>query len=351
MSSAIDQIVNIQIDQQTTAVPQTGFGVPLILGSSSVISPDVIRYYTDTASMLADGWSVNDPEYKKAVAAFSQALTPDQVGIGRRLGGSMASDIAAIQAVSDIWYGLSLTSSVAQDILDAAAYIETQKKIYVACSHDAAVPTTATGDVLSELKALGYNRTALIFTFTSGNAAAGPDSGWLGGQLPQVPGSSTWKFKQLVGVAPDAYTGTQRNIMIGTPGVPGKNGNIYETVGGVNITEEGWMVSGKFIDITVGIDWLESTMQTNVYSLLVANPKIPYTDQGAAVIQNAVFQTIQQGVANGLIDGGSPITVEVPTVLSVSQTLRAERVFEFVTFECRLSGAFHFIKIKGTVTV
>jgi hypothetical protein len=58
------------------------------------------------------------------------------------------------------------------------------------------------------------------------------------------------------------------------------------------------MVSGRYIDITVGIDWFTATLQTNVFALLVSNPKIPYTDQGAAVV---VFANLDGSDAPELI--------------------------------------------------
>lgn len=352
--ATIDQIVNVVISLQSTAVPQVGFGIPMILGTSSVISPDLIRFYTSTDAMLEDGWLSTDAEYIHAAKAFSQAIRPTQVAIGRRNGGTMAADIAAIQAVTngDSWYGLIITSKVKADILAAAAYIETQKKIFVACSSDSDIPTAATGDLMTALKGFSYKRTALIYTLDALNAAEGPDAAWVGGQLPQTPGASTWKFKQLVGIAPDNYTGTQRNILVGDPpaGITGKNANIYETVGGVNITEEGWMAGGQFIDITVGIDWLQAEIQTNIYALLVSNPKVPYTDAGGAALQNEITKAIKQGIANGLIDGKSPYSVTVPPVLEESSNNRAIRYLPDATFSCRFSGAYHFIKVTGTVT-
>lgn len=348
MSSQLDAIVQVTITQQTQAVQQASFSIPLIIGTSNRFV-DLIRYYTGTAGMLSDGFLITDPEYIYASKAFSQAISPKQVGIGKYTNsGSLVTDIQAIQGVSDLWYGLSVTSNLAADIEAVAAYIETQLKVFVGASSDAAIITSSSVDVASVLKGLAYKRSALLY---SAQANKGPDAAWLGGQLPQVPGASTWKFKQLVGITPDIFTATQRNYAIGVPGTPGKNCNIYETVGGVGITEEGTMAGGQFIDLTVGIDWLTSTMKTNVFSLLVNALKIPYTDQGAAIIQNGVFQTLRQGVANGLIDGSSPITVTVPSVLSVSTTLRAERVLPNVNFSCRLAGALHFVQINGTVTV
>lgn len=264
---------------------------------------------------------------------------------------SIVSDIQTEQASpgGDIWYGLTICSQLASDIKQVAAYIETQIKIFIADSVDAGilVPATTT-DIASVLKGFGYTRTGIIYSQTANDGSA---AAWLGGQLPQVPGASTWKFKQLVGITPSELTSTERTTCIGLPGIPEKNCNIYDVVGGVPITEEGIMSGGQFIDITVFIDWLVSTMQVNVFTKLVQSPKIPYTDQGIAIVENGVRQTLNQGVANGGIDGNSPITVTVPQVLAIPTADRAERVLPDVKFSCRLAGAIHFVQIQGVVTV
>lgn len=264
---------------------------------------------------------------------------------------SIVQDIITVQntpGIGNIWYGLSICSQSNADIEQVAAYIETQLKIFIGAPTDASILTSSTTDVASILKGKGYKRTALIYC---GTANDGREAAWLGGQLPQVPGSNTWDFKTLVGITPDTFNDTQRQEAIGIPLEPGKNCNIYETVGGVNITENGFMCGGQYIDITVGLDWLSSTLQTNVFALMVQSPKIPYTNQGIAVIENAVHQTLLQGVANGLIDGNSPITVSAPDVLSIPQNDRAARLLPNVTFSCRLAGAIQNVIINGTVSV
>ena len=440
---ALDQIVNIQISQQTAAVPQEGFGVPLIMGPSDRFS-DIVRYYTDPADMLTDGFLTSDPEYVRCVEAFDQDLQPTQVGIGKYTaavaqvetitpnvssqaiqhyiitingvpydftsdssptaaevvaglialinadmncpftgvgtttlvltakqagnGGTfvlssnlagvtttanhgIVTDIVALQAVSDIWYGLSICSVLAADLEQVAAYIETQLKIFIGVTGDAPVKDpSSTTDVGYILKGKAFKRTALIY---SANPHSGLEASWLGGVLPTTPGSSTWKFKGARGVTPDKFSQGDRNALIGQPGTPGKNVNIFETVGGQNIFEEGFMCGGQFIDITVGIDWLKSTMQNNVFALLVQNEKIPYTDIGAAIIENAVRQTLKQGdddTGSGLIDHTS-IVVSAAPVLSQPTADRANRIYRGINWSCRLAGAFHFIVIKGVVTV
>lgn len=449
MSTALDQIVNIVITQETAAIPQASFATPLIVGPTGFLNSDVIRYYTSPQAMLADGFTTSDIEYIYAVEAFEQALSPTQVGIGKRTtavvqvdtisfnvlnlhlykvtidgvdysytsdgtataaeivtalsalinadtnatvtatgsttliltsdtagdgfqtsvngdsnmtlvhttaNNGIVDDLTAIlnDPLGNLWYGLALASSVVGDILQTAAFIETLTKIYIAASGDAAIDTGVTTDVASVLQGKGYKRTGLMYS--PGSFNLGIDAGWLGGQLPQTPGASTWDLKTIVGITPDLYSSTSRSRLIGVPGVSvGKGVNIYETVGGQNITENGWMVGGQYIDITVFIDWLKSTMQTNIFSLLINNPKIPYTDKGVSVIENAVRQTLKQGSDDGGTGGldATSITVTVVPVSSIPANIRAQRILpaNAIKWTARLTGAFQNIVINGIVTV
>lgn len=263
---------------------------------------------------------------------------------------TMTTDIAQSQLQDDTWYGMSLCSHNDWDISQLAAFIEPLRKIFIAASSTAAIATTATTDLGSALKGKSYKRTALIFTTLP---AEGKEPAWLGGQLPAVPGSNNWAFKTLFGCTPDVLSPSQQSACIGNPvaQIQGKNVNIYQTVGGVSITEMGTMAGGQFIDITVGIDWLESTLQTNIFTALVQASKIPYTDKGVGVLISAVKAAIDQGVTNGLIDGNSPISITAPSVLSVSANQRAARVAPTISFSCRLAGALNAVVVSGTITV
>lgn len=445
--SALDQIVNIVISQQTAAVQQPSFSIPLIVGPNA---GSVLAYYTSAAALLQAGFTTSSIEYKYAVELMEQALAPVQFGVGKRtavvaqvdtltpdvslqqvqhyiatidgvaydftsdatptaaevvtglnalinadsnckaaatgsvtsiltakipgngftttvsanLGlvhttsnNGIADDLAAITNDPDggLWYGMCLASNTAADILEAAAFIEaTGNRIFVAASNDSNIPTSLTTDLASKLKALTYKRTALMYSPVSYNL--GMDAAWLGGQLPQTPGASTWANKTLVGVAADQYNANQYVNMIGTPGVgTGKNVNIYSVVGANPITQTGIMVGGQFIDVTVFIDWLRVTMQNAVFAQLVLNPKIPYTDKGLTVIENQVRNVLQQGSDNGGT-GGIDATSIVVTAVSVASIPQNDRAMRYVpsgsiTFSCRLTGAFHNVVINGTVSV
>lgn len=255
---------------------------------------------------------------------------------------SIADDIATIQETNDTWYGLAITSKVASNILQVAAYIQTQKKIFIAASADSNVISTSALDVASLLQDKNYDRTALIY---SAQASLGPDAAWLGRMLPTGVGSATWKFKTLVGITADNLSATE------VANVAAKSGNVFITVGGIDITSEGVMASGEFIDVTRFIDWLVATMEAAVYSLLINSDKVPYTNKGIATVENAVRQTLQAGIDNGGLSNTPAPTVSVPDVLNVSQADKASRTLNNVIFTATLAGAIHKINIQGFVSV
>lgn len=263
----------------------------------------------------------------------------------------IAGDLANISAQNNSWYGLAINAATDADITQAAAYIEGVKKIFLAVTSTTAVSGAATTDVGSVLQGKAYKRTAIAYS--PANVGAGFASAWLGGQLPLTPGSNNWAYKTLAGQTADTLTATQVATCIGNPiaGTAGKNVNVYQTVGGVNITQMGVMAGGQYIDITVGLDWLQSTLQTNIFAALVNAKKLPYTDAGASVLISAVRSGIDLGVSNGLIDGTSTISVTAPAVATVPTNQRANRIAPPISFVCRVQGAFNSVSVAGTVNV
>ena len=80
----IEDIVNVRISRDTTAVQRAAFGTLLFLGQTPVVAA---RYqtYSGTKGMLEAGYKTTDPEYIAALAYFSQEISPDRILIGRQL--------------------------------------------------------------------------------------------------------------------------------------------------------------------------------------------------------------------------------------------------------------------------
>lgn len=256
---------------------------------------------------------------------------------------SWVTAINEIVVVDNTWYAIMIESHLEADILAVAGQIEGMKKVYATSSASADIKTTVTTDVFSQLQALGYQRTFGLYSATANSQF--PECAWVGYQLQEQPGSNTWAYKALTGVTVSVLSDTEStNILT-------KAGSTYETVGGLNSTIGAKMFGGEWIDVMIFVDWLEQRMKERLWSRMVNSKKIPYTAAGAAIIEAEIRAQLNDGIrVGGLAPSPSP-TVNVPDVLSLSTNARAQRIFEGITFEARLAGAIHFVKIKGTVTV
>ena len=460
MASALDQIVNIVITQETRSIPTPSFNIPLIMGPNLAqgTGTNLIQEFSSPSDLLGPGtgFSTSSPEYIYAVQLFSNTLVPPSFYVGYRapataqvdtfsvntissghtytmivngatgsytasggdtaetiLSGLLTSldtyagftgiasgvtgattlvvtanvagagyvvgavdsklthvastpshgivdDMTSImllpEGVGDKWYAWMVVGNSDVDAEQGAAWTETQTKIFAVASGDASIDSSSTSDLASVLKGHGYTRTFLMYSPTT--YANGIEAGLVGGQLPQTPGTSTWKFKQCGSITPDSFTSTSRLRLIGNQGdfTSSKGVNIYETVGSVPITEEGWMCGGQYIDITVGIDWLRANMQNGIFTLLATLPKVPYTNKGIAAVEAVVKQWLKLASdeigGTGFIDSTS-IQVWVEDVNSITTANRAARVLpsNAINFTARLAGAFHFVTISGNVSV
>jgi hypothetical protein len=207
--------------------------------------------------------------------------------------------------------------------------------------------STATNDVGSKLQDLNYTRNITLYNGASDGSSTDlwPEVAWAGEVLPTDPGSVTWKFKTLAGVTADRFTDTERGNVLA------KNVNIYETIGGVSITQEGVVAIGEFIDNIRGVDWLEVRLQEDIYAYLVNQPKVPYTDNGIVAIESLVKARLQNAIDVGLLSNDPAPTTDVPLAADVLTADKISRTLNNVTFEGTLAGAIHFVNVTGVVTV
>lgn len=250
----------------------------------------------------------------------------------------------AIIADDADWYCLLATTKTKADILLLSAIIETKTKMYFVSTAEADVKNGVAANTLLSLKALTYDRTVYMY---SADAANFPEAAWTGGQLPQDPGSITWKFKKQVGITPDVLTSTEFG------NIKDNYGNTFETVAGVNsVTSEATVVSGEFIDIIRGTDWLQTRMGEDLFSLLINSNKIPFTERGAAAIEGKITYWLTKAESQDvdlLVSGESVVTL--PRISTVSAADKLARFLDGITFSGNYSGAVHKIGITGKLAV
>jgi hypothetical protein len=288
---------------------------------------------TDVEDMVVDVDSLT--------GVTTATVTVDQYGSAVE---TWADSFNALMAEDNDWFGYMATTHVKADILSLAALIQTQVKMYVTASADADCITAAGTDIGTSLKALSYDHTVAIY---SADAANFPDAALLGGEIAKDPGSSTWKFKTLVGITPDVLSGTAITNLIA------HNLNYYETVGGINmISSEGITSEGEYADIIFGTLWLQTTMAEDIFSVLANEDKVPFTDRGFAAIETVVRSRmdIASDAPYALLQK-STIVVSVPLRANVPSAESLARYLNNVTFSALYQGAIHKVGVKGKLSV
>jgi len=253
-----------------------------------------------------------------------------------------ADTITAVQGVNDSWYILSTESHVDADVLDIAAAIETLDKVYVFSSQAAAVKTSSTSDIFSQIKALNYDRTFYIWNGSADTNFI--ECAWVGYFGAQQPGSTHWCYKTLSGIVADVLTSAEANY------IKGKNGSTYESnIGGVDVVIGGKVSVGEWIDVIIFADWLKARIQEGIWFQQVNTRKIGYTSKGTAVLEAEIRRAIAEGISVGGLDSAPAPVISVPNVLNISSAVRATRVLPDITFNARLAGAIMYTTIAGTV--
>lgn len=278
-----------------------------------------------------------------SAVGYSLEVTSNMTSANQPSVESWVTTINEITVVNNAWYALMIESHVEADVLAVAAQIEGMKKVFATSSQSADIKTTSTTDTFSKLEALGYQRTFGLWSATADTEF--PEAAWVGYQLQEQPGSNTWAYKALSGVTVSSLSDTE------STNIHNKSASTYEQVGGLNSTIGAKMFGGEWIDVMIFVDWLEARMKERLWSRMANSKKIPYTSAGAAIIEAEIRAQLNDGIRVGGLAASPAPTVEVPDVLSVSVNARAQRIFEGITFEARLAGAIHFVKIAGTVTV
>lgn len=235
------------------------------------------------------------------------------------------------------------TYSADDDVKATMAWTETQKKLFFYSTSDAdAYDGVATTDLGYFASNAAYERTISVFAKASDDTYI--EEAWQGECLPYDAGSQTWAYKTLAGISADTLTGGQRTALLA------KNYNTYTTRGGVNVTEEGKVASGEFIDIMRGIDWLESRLEVEIFTNLVNKRKIPYDDTGIQLIKTTVQSVLDEAVRAGVLQAGS-VEVTAPLYSTISSANKLARNLPDIDFTATLSGAIHKVEVNGTVTV
>lgn len=376
MANNLSDIVNVQIEIQTPAVSGEDFSTLLLIGpapaQAPVKAPPDVGVYTSLKAVKEAGWlpaarGVSaDPIYTAANVAFAQSPQPPKIIIAvckqRQAeiaeSGSEAAAESPFEPIANTldralnragWYGIAPAGVNESEYQAIADWTEANEKLF-------GFPLMGT---TNPMDTSAYMRTFGIYALTGeGSREETPETtryahvAWFCRCFNYEPGSETWNLKTLNLIEPAMLTGTEMQDF------KERNLNYYATYAGKNVVQGGRTLSGEWIDVIRFRDWLKNDMQYRIFNLLYTHPKIPYTDEGIALVQNQMIASLTQGQRQGGIEKEYPdedgnmlsgFTVTVPRASALTAADRASRILKGCKFHARLAGAIHVVDVYGTL--
>ena len=375
-SLKIDDIVEVDVSSAAAIAPRDGFNVGLIVGKTvgtDMSASNRCIVVRNLDELIAAGYAATTPEYKAAEKYFKQTPAPSKLVVGLCVGTTVESSttyetwvecITACREANHDWYGVYVADSVvltSGEIQAIAAYVETITACFFFEDKTAADITSATTDVFSVLKGLGYRRTVGLYSNTAyaGAAVMGRAMGLNDGEDDSA---FTLAYKDLAGVTPDDLTVAQVGYL------QGKNANYYITRGYTyTLLEQGVCADGTWFDEMLGLDQLTYEIQHNVMDILASSrSKVPYTDAGTKQFIVAINEACDDAVARGFLAPGiwkgaqtldlangdamaSGYLTQAASVASRPLSEKLNRICPPIYVCAILAGAMHSVKIRVNV--
>jgi hypothetical protein len=366
------RIVDVSLTKLDRFARRRGFGIPLILTSddSGDVDATTRTKVYGTMEEVADDYASTTEPYKAALAMFSQTPRPLQIKIGFIDDGvldtptpspTIGAELDAVYAYDNDWYWLTMTSEFRDNaILDAVmAWVDAKPALFIIASNAAGHEDPANTTALAPRNKGIRQRSAVFYHPT---AAEYPDAAFIAVlsrfNFDQRNSAYTGKFKKLVGITPAniasaAVQGATGFVpAIGVSTATGHLANVYVDIGGINMTVEGTMLDGGFIDELHFADWLIARTEEELLSTLANQPgRVPYTNAGMQILVAAVESVMQRAVIAGAIgDSTDPTTgelspaydISVERVEDVPESQRRQRIAPAVDCRFRIAGAVHY---------
>lgn len=331
--------VKVHIDL-TKPIGTVGFGVPLILLENA----ETAVAYTEVSSIAgveSAGFEEGSIVYKAALLLFMQNNAPKQIAVCA-VTGAATSALADEALINKGWRQLIVVNegnATASTVPSIAAAVEAlDGKLYFA-GLEADDETTITVS--------GLRRTVLFYCNATTDAPV-PVAALVGEIAGRTAGSFTYKNLILSGIEPQELSDAQIDA------IHAKGGITFVRKAGDNVTSEGKLAGGEYVDILDVEDYIIQQLAYRTQKLLNNASKVPYDNNGIAMLEAVAIDVLQSAYNNGMIatnaDGAADFAVNYAAREDTSETDRANRRYLGGTFRFALAGAIHEVEITGSIT-
>lgn len=334
---AFDVKVNIDLAKP---IGQLGFGVPLILleGAEKEVAYTEVSNIDEMQEAGIDSASV---AYKAAQLLFSQANAPKTIAV----------------------YATASPATTA--LADALLVDKGWRQLIVVTDGDAASTPTAISTLVeamdgklyfagldvdddTEIVVSGLRRTVLFYCTATEDVPV-PVAALVGETAGRAAGSFTYKNRILSGVPAQDLTDSEIEA------IHKKGGITFVAKAGDNVTSEGKVAGGEFIDIIDCEDYIVQQLAFRTQKVLNNAAKVPFDNNGIAMLETVAKDVLQDAYNNGMIitneDGSPGYSVNYALREDTKATDRANRKYIGGNFSFALTGAVHQVEITGEITV
>ena len=336
---AMSEIIKLNLTVSSASVTRQGFNSILLVGDETMINSAVfteehmVKEYVNFESI---GTDISGDLLDMALIAFGQTPSVTRVYVSYvdtegSSAGILTSDLLAIQANSNDWFGYCSTFNTDSDITVQMGFLGTNDKYGSFLKKDSVAVSGAS------------NYAALWHTKTASGSAQWVNVAWLSTVLALTPGSYTGAFLQLQLVDPSTYTSTEETALRAAAI------NQFSAIGGVNVTWNGVSATGgtNWADIYIGAVYLQVRMMEDLANLLIQSLKVPLNDSGIAQVEGVMKRRLDQSTTDGYLDPERPFVIAVPDASELTD--RASRVLPNVGFTAFASVGIQVIEIQGLI--
>lgn len=286
VGSVNGEAISVPFDtDNTTSLANLDTAISAVQGIAGVTVSGSVLTITATA------------EYPLSVGAFTVtgSGTKPTFAVATTIAGrTIADDISEMFAQSNVPYLIYLTSTNTGAILAASAAVEGLRKLLFVQTTESDVPTSATDDIASQLKALGYTRTALFYTEDStGHYPAGLAAIMLGYNAGGVQAVN----RRVVGATPDDLTDDEIGYL------EEKYCNSFTYIDtDIAAVQMGVCSDGIDIHATRDTDHLVDILFGRIANTLTINPKLAINKKGLGLIEADGLSTTKYGTDKNILD-------------------------------------------------
>lgn len=334
--------VNVIIDL-VKPIGSVGFGIPLILEENASKAVE----YTECdslADVVAAGYTETTKVYKTATLMLMQNNAPKKIAVCSTTG-TTVSWLTDVANTAKDWRDLVVVAG-GTDEIDVASIMTSMETLGEEGIHKLFFASLELNDE-TVFNVNEIERTVLFYCNSTEEFPV-PVAALVGATAGKTAGSITYKNMILKGISPQSLTSIQ------VENIHDKGGITFVTKAGDNVTSEGKVAGGDFIDVIDGNDFVISNIAYKVQKTLNSLDKVAYTNNGITVIENAVIDVLREAYINGIIaeneDGTPAYTVNFARREDTTEADRAERKYTGGQFAYYLAGAIHTVDpIRGEV--